>query len=233
TFENVWVTLPGKSKDRLILACHHDTKCCTGHGDPLNNFHFVGANDSGSGVGLMLALAKELRDRKNIATIQLVFFDGEESIPFAWDLKRALFGSRRFVRRYQQELLDLGGGPRIRGLVLLDMVGAVDLQIDDETNSDRGFHRIFRSAAAACGHERYFFKNKHSVTDDHVPFLDNHIRAIDLIDLYDNPQWHTSADTLEHISQRSLQIVGEVVLTALPALEQELFPEHFRKRRNR
>ncbi len=235
TFENIWVTFPGKSKDRLILACHHDTKCCSGHPEFRDNFHFVGANDSGSGVGLLLALAKELADRKsdrkNIATIQLVFFDGEESIPFDWDLKRALFGSRRFVRRYQQERLDLGGGPRIRGLVLLDMVGAKDLQIDDETNSDRRLHDILRAAAKACGHQQYFFQNQHRVTDDHIPFLDDGIPAIDLIDLYDNPQWHTVHDTLEHISASSLQIVGEVVLTALPGLEHQLFPEYFRQRR--
>ena len=234
TFENIWVTFPGKTKDRLILACHHDTKCCGSHPNPDDNFHFVGANDSGSGVGLLLALAKELQDRRsnqqNIATIQLVFFDGEESIPFDWNLKRALFGSRRFVRRYQQQRLDLGGGPRIRGMVLLDMVGAADLQIDDETNSHRGMHRDFRAAARACGHQRYFFQHQHSVTDDHMPFLNDGIPAIDLIDLYDNPHWHTAEDTLAHISQSSLQIVAEVVLTALPALERRLFPEQFPKR---
>lgn len=231
TFENIWVTFPGRSKDQLVIACHHDTKCCIGHPDADNNFHFVGANDSGSGVGLLLALAKELKDRKNIATIQLVFFDGEESIPFKWDLKRALFGSRRFVRRYQQRLLDMGGGPRIRGLVLLDMVGAKDLNIDDESNSDRQLHGVFRAAAKACGHEQFFFQHRHAVTDDHIPFLDDGIPAIDLIDLYDNPQWHTVNDTLEHISGSSLQIVGEVVLTALSGLEQQLFPEYFRKAR--
>jgi len=231
TFENIWVTFPGKSKDQLLIACHHDTKCCVGHPTSENNFHFVGANDSGSGVGLLLALAKELRNRKSIATIQLVFFDGEESVPFKWDLKRALFGSRRFVRRYQQRLLDMGGGPRIRGLVLLDMVGAKDLQIDDEANSDRQLHHVFRMAAKACGQEQFFFQNRHQVTDDHIPFLDDGIPAIDLIDLYDNPQWHTVHDTLEHISANSLQIVGEVVLTALPGLEQHLFPEYFRKGR--
>ncbi len=229
TFENIWVTFPGQSKDRVVIACHHDTKCCAGHEDPANNFDFVGANDSGSGVGLLLALAKELRNRKNVATFQLVFFDGEESIPFKWDLNRALFGSRRFLRRYQQQLLDLGGGPRIRGMVLLDMVGAKDLQIDDETNSDRRLHGIFRAAAKACGHERYFFQHRHAVTDDHIPFLDDRIPAIDLIDIYDNPQWHTAHDTLEHLSPQSLQIVGEVVLTALPGLERLLFPEHIRR----
>jgi glutaminyl-peptide cyclotransferase len=222
TFENIWVTFPGKTKERLVIACHHDTKCCAGHPDPAHNFQFVGANDSGSGVGLLLALAKELRHRKNIATIQLVFFDGEESIPFQWDLKRALFGSRRFLRRYQQQILDLGGGPRIRALILLDMVGAKDLSIDDETNSDRRLHEIFRRAAKACGHERYFFKHRHAITDDHIPFLDDGIPAIDLIDLYDNPQWHTVHDTLEHISAHSLQVVGEVVLTALPGVERQM-----------
>ena len=63
------------------------------------------------------------------------------------------------------------------------------------------------------------------MTDDHIPFLDDGIRAINLIDLYDNPEWHTKDDTLKHISSRSLQIVGEVVLTALPEIERQFLLE--------
>ena len=231
TFENIWVTFKGRSDDRILLACHHDTKKCTGHDDPDYNFHFVGANDSGSGVGLLLALAKELKKRKHVATIQVVFLDGEESVPYGWDKDRALFGSQRFVQRYQRDRLDLGGGSRIRGLVLLDMVGAKDLQIDKETYSDRKLQRVIHRAARACGHQRYFFQEDLAVTDDHVPFLDAGIPAVDLIDIENNPQWHTKEDTLEHISADSLQIVAEVVLTALPGLEEHLFPELFPRQR--
>lgn len=219
TFENIHVTLPGKSPHRILLACHHDTKKCAGHPDPAHNFHFVGANDSGSGVGLLLALSEELAKTERDATVQIVFFDGEECLDYDWDKQKALFGSRHFVAAEKARKLEPGGDSKIRALVLLDMVGAVDLQIDNETYSDQHLRDIFRSAAHACGHQDVFFGESMAITDDHIPFVDEGIPAIDLIDLVNNPQWHTADDTLEHISAQSLQIVGETVMTALPAIE--------------
>jgi Zn-dependent M28 family amino/carboxypeptidase len=228
TFTNVIVTLPGADPEahgKIVLACHHDTKKAEGHPDPAHNFHFVGANDSGSGVGLLLELARALAGGSppHQRTIELVFFDGEESLPWKWDLKRALFGSRRYLRNSMQDRLDDPSLPRIECLVLLDMVGAKDLQIDEETDSDPVLRDIFRAAAAATGYSDYFFQKRHRVTDDHTPFLEEGIPAIDLIDLHDNEHWHTDADTLEHISADSLRIVGEVVLTALPVLDRHDF----------
>jgi Zn-dependent M28 family amino/carboxypeptidase len=217
-FENVHATVGGRGSARIVLAAHHDTKRTSGHPDPEHNFEFVGANDSGSGVGLLLALAAHLAEHPPATTVELVFFDGEESIPFDWDLERALFGSRRYVETYQREREQRPDTPAIAAMILLDMVGARDLQIDEETKSDASLRAVFRAAAKAVGHDDVFFFHRHAVTDDHVPFLDAGIPAIDLIDLYDNPQWHTPDDTLEHISARSLQKVGEVVLTALPVV---------------
>ncbi|MCA8976886.1 MAG: M28 family peptidase, partial [Planctomycetes bacterium] len=123
TFSNLSVTIPGTRKDRIVIACHHDTKCTTGHPAAEHNFDFVGANDGGSGVGLLLALAPVLRQKPHEATIELVFFDGEESLDWRWnEAKRALFGSKRFVARHRDAQL-LGEEPRIAAVILLDMVG--------------------------------------------------------------------------------------------------------------
>jgi hypothetical protein len=222
-FENIHVTLPGRSPHRLLLGCHHDTKKCEGHQDPAHNYHFVGANDSGSGVGLLLALAEVLAKREREATLQLVFFDGEESLEYQWNVDKALFGSRRFMAMERELEVAPGLHGKVRALVLLDMVGARDLQIDEETHSDAQLRDIFASAAHAHGYQDLFFQKRMAITDDHIPFRDAGIPAIDLIDLVDNPQWHTADDTLEHISAASLQIVGEVVMTALPAIEQRYF----------
>lgn len=218
-FENIVGRVRGRSKERIVLAAHHDTKRCSGHDDASRNFTFLGANDSGSGCGLLLALAEDLVKRDNAATLEFVFFDGEESMTWEWNAgARALFGSKRFAAR-ERELVVGTPKPKIAAFVLLDMVGAKDLQIDDETNSDAELRRIFLAAAQACGHADIFFKKQHAVSDDHLPFVEAGVRSIDLVDLFDNPEWHTANDVYERLSDKSLQIVGEVVLTALPELE--------------
>lgn len=219
TFTNLWVRLQGKRDDRIVLACHHDTKCTTGHEDPEHNFHFVGANDGGSGVGLLLALAPVLAASEREATIDLVFFDGEESLDWRWnDAARALFGSKRFVKRHRDAEL-LGKEPPIRALVLLDMVGRTDLHIQEELYSTARLREITWGAAVATGHQRHFYQRSEAASDDHVPFLDVGIPCVDLIDLTGNPHWHTVTDTIENMSAKSLQIVADVVLTMLPEVE--------------
>jgi hypothetical protein len=219
TFCNVTAVIPGKRRERIVLACHHDTKCTTGHADASHNFHFVGANDGASGVALLLALAPVLKARTNEATLELVFFDGEESLDWQWnDAARALFGSKRYVKRHRDALL-LGEEPRIEAVVLLDMVGRKDLHIQEELYSTERLRRITWSAAVATGNERRFYRRAEAAADDHKPFLDVGIPAVDLIDLNGNPDWHTRSDTLENLSAVSLQQVADVVLTMLPAVE--------------
>ncbi len=220
TFTNIIATIPGTHPERIVLACHHDTKCTQGHLEPEHNFPFVGANDGASGVALLLALVPALQQRANQATIQLVFFDGEESLDWSWNgAARALFGSRRFVRRHRDEAAILATAPRIEAMVLLDMVGRTDLHIQEELYSSPQLRRILWSAAVATGHRDRFFRTAEAASDDHVPFLDVGIPAVDLLDLTGNPHWHKPTDTLANLSPTSLQIVGEVVLTMLPAVE--------------
>lgn len=220
TFSNITATIPGKRKERIVLACHHDTKCTTGHPDKSHNFHFVGANDGASGVALLLALAPILKKQQNEATIELVFFDGEESLDWNWnEAARALFGSKRYVKQHREALL-LGEEPRIEAVVLLDMVGRTDLHIQEELYSTELLRRLCWSAAVATGNQKHFYRRAEAAADDHKPFLDVGIPAVDLIDLNGNPTWHTPQDTIENLSPESMQKVAEVVLTMLPGIEQ-------------
>lgn len=219
TFTNLAATIPGKRADRIVLACHHDTKCMQGHPDPEHNFHFVGANDGASGVALLLALAPVLQATPREATIELVFFDGEESLDWAWnDAARALFGSKRFVQKHRDAQL-LGQEPRIAAVLLLDMVGRADLHIQDELYSTRELRQLMWSAAVATGHQASFCQRAEAAADDHKPFLDVGIPALDLIDLNGNPHWHKPTDTLANMAPTSLQKVADVVLTMLPVVE--------------
>jgi hypothetical protein len=47
------------------------------------------------------------------------------------------------------------------------------------------------------------------------------VPSVDIIDL-DYPQWHTAGDTLDAVSARSLQVVGDVLIASLPAIEARL-----------
>lgn len=219
TFTNLSATIPGKKKERIVLACHHDTKCATGHKDPEHNFHFVGANDGASGVALLLELAPVLAATQREATIDLVFFDGEESLDWDWhDAARALFGSKRFAQKHRDALL-LGQEARVEALILVDMVARTDLHIQDELYSTQAMRQLLWSAAVATGHEKSFMQRAEAASDDHKPFLDVGIPSLDLIDLNGNPHWHKKTDTLENVSGKSLQIVADVLLTMLPEVE--------------
>jgi glutaminyl-peptide cyclotransferase len=221
TFTNLMAVIPGPRKERIVLACHHDTKCTVGHAEADRNFHFVGANDGASAVGLILALVPALKELGLEASLELVFFDGEESLDWSWnDGARALFGSKRFVKRHRDALL-LGEEPRVAAAVLLDMVGRTDLHIQEELYSTARLRQLLWSAAVATGHQQQFFQRAEAASDDHKPFLDVGIPGVDLIDLNGNPHWHKVSDTLENLSAASLQKVADVVLTLLPAVDRE------------
>ncbi|MGH9756164.1 MAG: M28 family peptidase, partial [Candidatus Acidiferrales bacterium] len=57
------------------------------------------------------------------------------------------------------------------------------------------------------------------VDDDHTPFIQRHVPSVDIIDLPDYPYWHTTQDTMDKVSARSLGIVGHVFLESLAALQ--------------
>jgi glutaminyl-peptide cyclotransferase len=80
-----------------------------------------------------------------------------------------------------------------------------------EKNSDRKLNAEIWSQAASLGYRQQFIPQyKYSMIDDHTPFLEAGIPAVDIID-FDYPYWHTTADTPDKVSPQSLQIVGEVI----------------------
>ncbi len=58
------------------------------------------------------------------------------------------------------------------------------------------------------------------IEDDHIPFLRAGVAAADIIDL-ENPTWHTPQDDLDHVNAKSLQVVGDVVIAAIPEIEKQ------------
>jgi len=117
---------------------------------------------------------------------------------------------------------ELGRSRRLpRAVIVADMIGDRDLAIRREGASTRWLTDIIWGSAARLGHGAHFLDDSLSVEDDHVPFLRLGVPAALLID-FDYGPWHTPNDTLDKVSARSLAIVGNVLLDALPAVEDAL-----------
>jgi len=207
---NVVGTIPGKRPDRIALATHYDTK-------RFQEFRFLGASDAASSTAAVLELARVLKNRQNEYTIELLFLDGEEAVNTEWRDPDNTYGSKYYVRAAQQERTLAG----LKTLILLDMIGDRDLDIRPDTNSAPWLNAIVWSSAARLGYRSTFLAQDFTVEDDHLPFVEAGVPSIDIIDL-DYPQWHTAQDDLDHVSARSLQIVGDVVLDAWPQIEGQL-----------
>jgi glutaminyl-peptide cyclotransferase len=206
---NVIGTIAGRRPERIVLASHYDTKRAP--------FRFVGANDGASSTAALLELGRVLAGSQPAFTIELLFLDGEEAVNWDWAGTDNTYGSRHYVQT-AQKAGTLGG---IKAMVLLDMIGDRDLLIRREGYSTPWLVDAIWAAAARLGHGGTFINELLAVEDDHVNFVRAGIPAVDVIDM-DNPTWHTAQDDLEHVSQKSLQIVGDVILAALPAIEQRL-----------
>ena len=154
------------------------------------------------------------KTRQNEYTIELLFLDGEEAVNTEWRDPDNTYGASDYVRAAQQAGT-LGG---LKTLILLDMIGDRDLDIRPDSNSARWLNDIVWTSAARLGYGSIFIPQDFTVEDDHLPFVEAGVQSIDIIDL-DYPQWHTAQDDLDHVSARSLQIVGDVVLDALPQIE--------------
>jgi glutaminyl-peptide cyclotransferase len=216
-YRNVIGRIPGRHAGTVVVGAHYDTKDIPG---------FVGANDGASGVALVLELARELPSRLDGPSIDLVFFDAEESprgVSFESGGDR---GSGQFVR------YALNGGGQgspaladIRAMVLFDMVADCDLAIPREANSDSSLYQAFADAARSLsGSTAPFGGEAAGVLDDHTPFIQAGVPAVDLIDFDYGPGpspgawWHTREDDVEHVCARSLGAVGAPALVALPAI---------------
>jgi len=177
-------------------------------------------------VAVVLELARELPQRVDGPTIDLVLFDGEEAPRGASFESAGDRGSRQFVRYAKDG--GRNGAPRlsdIRAMVLFDMVGDCDLQVPREANSDPSLYDRFADAAGGeSGSNEPFVGEAAGVLHDHTPFLQAGVAAVNLIDFEYGPGpspgawWHTRRDDLQHVCARSLGAVGAPALAAVQAI---------------
>ena len=195
--ENI-VAKRGKGAPWIILAAHYDSRMQADQDkDPVLKLSPVpGADDGASGVAVLLELARSLPADLN-KEVWLVFIDSEDQGGFpGWDW---ILGSRVFAD-------SLTASPQ--AVVVVDMIGDKDLNIYYEKNSNQAIMTSIWQVAAQNGFQKQFIPSaKWSMEDDHTPFLQKGIPAVDIID-FDYPYWHTSADIIDKISAASLDAVG-------------------------
>jgi glutaminyl-peptide cyclotransferase len=218
----------GKGSPWIILGAHYDSRL-TADRDP-NPEKWTspvpGANDGASGVATLLELGRVLpyhleqksmeRQPGGAGQIWLVFFDAEDNgnLP-GWDW---ILGSQAFVQMLSVQMLSVQtlSTQSLKELpdaaVIIDMIGDEHLKIYWEKNSDTRITREIWDTAARIGYSDTFSEMmKYRILDDHVPFLNAGIPAVDIID-FEYAYWHTTADTPNKVSARSMEIVGDTLI---------------------
>ena len=195
---NVVGSVPGRMP-AIVVGAHYDVEAAPEG--------FVGANDGAAGTAAVVTLARAFARAprpRNARALRFVLFDGEEEPagcePF---VECGLRGSKAYAERHADGT---------SALILLDYIAERrGLSFPREANSDVELWGRLRSAARAVG-VGALFPNRTSgaIIDDHFPFVQQGVPAIDLID-FDYPQRDTLEDDLGAVAQRSLDAVGEAV----------------------
>lgn len=220
---NFIVRFPGKKDGEIVLTTHYETNYY------LKNIPFVGANDGGSTTGMLIEIANELRAKTANGgkldgySVWLVFFDGEEAIE-SWQGTDHTYGSRHLAAKWGQD----GTLQHIKALMLADMLGDKDLNVQRETSSTPWLITLVAQAAKNEGDSKYFFQHEGAVDDDHIAFVQRGVPSIDVIDIDFGPHTqelpdgyhHTAQDTMDKISAKSLTITGNVFLESIKLLNQ-------------
>ena len=227
---NIVAELTGETKTTILIASHYDTKF-------YQDMQFVGANDPAASVGTLIEIGRvlgSLRDKPKI-TVKLVFFDGEEAFCEGWsDCGRPnnpdnTYGSRHYVSQLEARK-EVGN---TYALILLDMMGYKKLELGRDPASTRWLQDIIWETGRELGHGKVFVDREESVGgDDHEPFLQAGIDAVDIIQLTGYPHWHRADDTIDKISAQSMKIVGDTVLASLLKIAERITKETDEKNRS-
>lgn len=186
----------------ILIGAHYDTRPAADMDpDPANFDTWIdGANDGGSGVAVLLELARVLEPETLNHEIWLVFFDAED---------RGRLDGWPFSVGAHYMAAHLTDIPQ--SVIIVDMIGDADQNLYFERNSDAALSREIWAVAADLGYEGYFIPEpKHTIVDDHLPFVQQGIPAVDIID-FDYAYWHTVEDTADKVAPASLERVGRTL----------------------
>lgn len=209
---NIIAKYPGTKDGIIVIASHYDTNY------PLRETSFIGANDGAATSALLLEFANQLRGKKREGyNVWLLWTDAEEAMK-SWSDTDSLYGTRHLAQKWQQD----GTAKQIKAFLLADMIGDADLDIDRDANSTPWVESVVYEAATRLGYQSHFFARNNAVNDDHLPFMRIGVPCADVIDInygYNNVFHHTTQDTVDKLSTKSLEISGGVILETVRILD--------------
>jgi len=203
--KNIVAKIPGDKPGIIMLATHYDTK-------RLENF--VGADDGASSTAVMLELARLHCAKHGAYQVWITFFDGEEAVKFTWQDPDNRYGSRQMAAKLAMS----GELPKIKAVLLADMVGSRSLRFRREADSTKALTDLIWSTGARLGYSNIFVNESSPTEDDHIIFLKRGVPAVDVIN-FEIPYWHTVQDTLDKVSAKSVAITGHVFLESVRQLQ--------------
>ena len=210
---NIIARFAPAAERRVLYVAHWDSRPNADKAEDraLRTSPVPGANDGASGVAILLGVADVLKARPAGVGVDLVLVDGEDWGNFDTNTD-VLIGSKYFAER-----LPSAGYAPVFGVVF-DMVGDAFPTFLYESHSMVAAPEVVQrvwSTARRLGYETAFQPREYGpITDDHLPLIEKGLRVINVIDL-DYPWHHTPEDTLDKVSQRTLQIVGDVAVALL------------------
>jgi Zn-dependent M28 family amino/carboxypeptidase len=221
TMHNLIVKFPSTSPSRkdgiIVLASHYETNYW------LKDIRFVGANDGACTTALLIALGQYYREHPPQGySVWLLFTDGEESINKEWTDQDSLYGTRHIAAKWSAD----GTIGHIKALVLADMIGWKEMNIDKESNSTPWLLDLLAKAGRDTGHSKYLFRESQAVDDDHLPFMQRGVPVLDVIDFEygtaSDPEayHHTEQDTMDKLSATSLQVSADLFLDLVKLINQ-------------
>ncbi len=219
SMQNLIVQYPGRKDGIIVLATHYETNY------PLREIPFVGANDGACTTALLISIGQYLRTHPPQGySVWLLFDDGEEAVK-EWQGTDHTYGTRHLAALWSQD----GTLPRIKALLLADMIGDRDLNINPDSNSTPALVDLLRQAAKDTNHTRNVLQHAQvDIEDDHIPFKQRGVPVLDLIDIDYGPHdaahpdgWHhTAEDTLDKLSPQSLQVSADIFLDLIHLVDQ-------------
>ena len=225
TLRNIIGSYSPEKNNRIALFAHWDSRHVADYDTINTSKPILGANDGGSGVGVLLEIARNINLKNPKIGVDIIFFDAEdygqpENSKFPTMNDSWCLGSQYWSKNPHKQNYFAKYG------ILLDMVGGKDAEFWQEGISSYYASNIIKKVwdiAHNIGYSNFFiYKKSPQIMDDH--YYVNTITGIPTIDIieYDpfsktnfNKHWHTHADNMNNVNRETLKAVGQTVMRVI------------------